>query len=292
MKANSLFLILGVMLLASLACSFTVDLPDLPDLGRVETGPIQTDTIEIARLDDPEETAEITLAFGAGELEIESGGTDFLVEGTARYNLDDLQPEVDVSGNEVRISQGDFEFDGIPNFDDHTNEWSLRLGRDPMTLRITAGAYQGVMELGGLALRGLHVSDGASDVEVSFSEPNTVAMDELRYESGASRVVLSNLANANFSSMEFQSGAGDYTLDFSGDLQQDADVIVESGLSNVTIIVPEGVNARVSFEGGITNIDTHGRWRQSGNDYVLEGDGPSIVIDLRMAAGNVTLRHP
>ena len=45
-------------------------------------------------------------------------------------------------------------------------------------------------------------------------------MSILRYETGASTVKLNGLANANFGTLIFSGGAGDYTLDFSGDLQR------------------------------------------------------------------------
>ena len=54
---------------------------------------------------------------------------------------------------------------------------------------------------------------------------------------------MTGLANANFSTMIFSSGAGDYTLDFSGDLQRDATVTITTGLSNLKLVVPKGVAA-------------------------------------------------
>ena len=67
-----------------------------------------------------------------------------------------------------------------------------------MDLSIDAGAYDGNMELGGLALKSLTVKDGAASVNLSFSEPNLIEMSRLSYSTGASEVKLSGLANANF----------------------------------------------------------------------------------------------
>ena len=89
-----------------------------------------------------------------------------------------------------------------------------------MDLTIAAGAYEGNLELGGLALKSLTVKDGASHVDLSFPEPNQTEMSILRYETGASDVKLTGLANANFSTLTFSGGAGNYTLDFSGELQR------------------------------------------------------------------------
>jgi hypothetical protein len=91
--------------------------------------------------------------------------------------------------------------------------------------------------------------------------------------------------------MIFQSGAGDYELDFSGELTRDATVFIESGLSNFTIIVPEGVNAVVDVDGALNNVNTRGEWDSTGNDYVLAGDGPTLTINVELGAGNLTLRN-
>ena len=224
---------------------------------------------------------------------IRPGADVNLIEGSATYNVDDLKPEITIEENRVEITTGDLEIKGIPNFDERLeNIWDLKFNTDPINLSIKAGAYQGELDLGGLAIKNLHISDGASDVEVNFSEPNLIEMDALRYETGASNVILRNLANANFQTLVFESGAGNFELDFTGDLQQDGTVLVESGLSNMTISIPEGVSAKVTVRGGLANIGTQGSWSMSGDIYTVSGDGPTLNISVQMGAGNLTLRAP
>ena len=116
-------------------------------------------------------------------------------------------------------------------------------------------------------------------------------MSSLRYETGASTVELLNLANANFASMNFRSGAGTYTLDFGGTLQRDADVDVESGLSTLTIVVPQGTAAEVEVSGGLSSVNASGAWEtRDSARYKLEGQGPVLRIDITMGAGTVNLR--
>ena len=71
-------------------------------------------------------------------------------------------------------------------------------------------------------------------------------MTVFRYETGASSVKLTGLANANFGTLIFNSGAGDYTLDFSGTLKRDATITVSSGISNLILVIPDGVTANVT----------------------------------------------
>ena len=270
-----------VLALASIACGFSVDLPR-----RAETGPDVEESITVA---DPEsDETHLSLNFGAGELKL-SAGAEGLVEGTARYNVEQLKPEIVKNGGNIEIKQGDL--DGAFPYDNMKNRWDLQLGDTPMDLLIEAGAYEGNMELGGLALNNLTVKDGAAQVNLSFSEPNLVEMSRMAYSTGASEVTLTGLANANFDTFEFDSGAGSYTLDFSGELQRDAAVNVDSGLSELIIVVPEGVNATVSIEGGLADINARNGWSQSGNTYSHEGSGPTLTITVNMGAGSVTLQE-
>ena len=58
-----------------------------------------------------------------------------------------------------------------------------------------------------------------------------------------------------------------------------------------TIVVPEGVSARVVVTGGLNNVDFSGGWDQSGSAYVLgSGGGPILTFNVQMGAGNLQLR--
>ena len=284
MVKKSMLVIISVLVLAMLACNLSVNIPNRT----IKTGPTQTDEIKVDAL-PAGEVADLRLEFGAGELTINPGDQEMLVNGTATYNVAELKPEVTVSGNEVIISNGDLKLEGLPIMKDFKNEWALDLGADPMNLTIQAGAYQGTLELGDLALQSLQVSDGAADVTLQFSQPNRAEMETLRYETGASQVHLKGLANANFARMVFKGGAGEYELDFSGDLKRDATVSVDAGLSSIQIIVPEGMAARVIVDRGLANVDIDSGWEKSGDEYSTAGEGPMLTINVNIGAGNLEL---
>lgn len=286
MKRIALLSVVVTLALVTLACGISFNLPK----DRIGTGPTQTEEISIPIPDA--EIAELTLEFGAGELRIAPGAESALVEGTARYNVSDFAPDIEIDQERIVLSTGDFEITGFPsiNLDDIVNEWDLRLADSPIDLKISAGAYDGDIDLGGLSLNSLEISDGASNVDLEFSTLNQIEMNRFRYITGASDVNLRGLANANFRLMTFRGGAGDYTLDFSGNLQSDSDVVIESGLSQITIIVPEGTAAEVRFEGGLTNINADSDWQRSGSTYTLEASGPRLVIEVEMGAGELNLR--
>jgi len=277
-KIISAFLMLA---LASLACGFNIDLPKAPTPGPEVTDEI---SVQVPDVDD----VSLRLSFGAGDMTLSPGAKN-LVEGTATYNYSEFEPVVKVDEGDVRVQVGDNEFKGLPAFKDLKNEWDLKLGNTPMDLTIESGAYDGNFELGGLSLKNLILKDGAANVELAFSEPNQVEMSTFRYETGASDVTLSGLANANFSIFDFSSGAGDYTLDFSGELQRDASIKISSGFSNIIISVPEDVAAVATIDSGASNISVGSTWGKNGNVYTQKGEGPTLTFVIEIGAGNVTL---
>jgi len=276
-----------VLALVTMACGINITLPSTD----IKTGPLVTDDIRVS-VPDTEDEIELKLSFGAGEIKLSGGDEDDLVSGKATYNVDDFKPVVETDGNEVTIKQGSLNIKGIPNFEDSIkNEWDFKLRNTPMNLHISAGAYSGKFSLGGLSLTSLEISDGASDVNLSFDEPNQVEMDVLRYNTGASSVSLAGLANANAATIIFRGGAGSYTLDFSGELQRDAVVSIEAGISSLAVIVPEGTSAKVTVEGGMSNIDSFGDWKKSGSTYTQSGGDYKLTILVKMGAGSVELRN-
>ena len=280
---RKLILLIAILALASMACGFNIDIPEVP-----KPGPEVVDDINVKtpKADD----VSLKLSFGAGEIKLSPGASQ-LVEGTATYNYSAFKPEVNTDGGDIAIQMSDVDFKTFPNFNDLKNEWDFKLGDTPMDLNIESGAYDGTFEFGGLALENLTVQDGAANVTLSFSEPNLSEMSTFRYETGASNVKMTGLANANFSLMDFSSGAGDYTLDFSGELQRDASIKISSGLSNIIVIVPEGVNAVVTVDSGASNVSAGSNWSMKGNIYMQEGEGPTLTFVIEIGAGNVTLTH-
>jgi hypothetical protein len=286
---NRKYLILPILIIAfvSLACSVTLNLPDFQS----KTGPTVTDTINVPLPENSQSVVDITVNFGVGDLSIEPGATSELINGTARYNVSDLKPTVSVNGDNITIEQGNLHITGIPFINSKViNDWNLSLANSPMNLFIKAGAYTGNYELGGLSIHWLEVTDGASKVNLNFSEANQVEMTMFKYMTGASDVSLTGLGNANADNISFNGGAGNYTLDFSGELSRDLTVSIDAGVSSVTVIVPTGVPAELSTNSALITVNTSGGWQQSGNTYQLSGSGHRITVVAKMGAGSLQLQ--
>jgi N-terminal domain of toast_rack, DUF2154 len=284
-------LALSLLALVTLACGCNIDLPNFSS-GTVQTGPTQVDSIQIPA---PDATpAALTFNFGAGEFNLSPGAASGLVDGTATYNIAELKPDITQSGASVTMSSGDINNKRLPLTlgQNVKNTWDLKLGTQPLDLAINAGAYHAVIDLGGLSIHSLDVSDGASQVDIRFSRPNLVTMEKLTYSTGASSVSLSDLANANVRTLAFFGGAGDYTLDFSGNLQADSDVSIEAGVCHVTLIIPEGTPVTFDLNGGIANVDMQGSFQGGGTQFNQPSGGPSLTIHVNISAGQLTIRNP
>jgi hypothetical protein len=256
----------------------------------VTIGPTQVLVIE-----EPLGGAAVTnieLDMGAGKLNLAPGSTG-LVTGQIRYNVESWKPTVERSDSGVKIKQGSRKsLSGLGA--DIVNEWQLQLGSAPMRLDLSAGAYEGSYDLSGLVLQGLTIKDGASKVQVMFNSPNPGQMDRLQYETGASDVTFTSLANANFKTMEFKGGAGSYTLDFAGQLRTDGTVHAAAGVGSMRIVVPAQTAARVEVDTALIDVSTEGNWAVSGKTYSTPAAGgdrqaKTLTIRVDMGVGSLEL---
>lgn len=277
--------VMAILALGLSACGFTITLP-----GTQPSGPTTTDQITLPMPSDVTQPVYMTLSFGAGTLKVHSG-TQSLVSGTATYNVADFKPVITINGSAISIEQGTLHLNGLPDLTNLKNEWDLALGNVPINLTVEGGAYNATYHLGGLAITDLTIKDGAAQSTLDFTTPNASEMNLLRYETGASNVSLTGLANANFTSLDFSSGAGNFSLDFSGKLKRDGAVNIETGVSNLTLIIPQGVPAQVSVEGGLSNVAHSSDWTKNANLYTQAGTGPQLTMVVSIGAGNLTLNH-
>jgi hypothetical protein len=278
---KKLLLVLAVLTFSSLACNLSFNVPT------IKTGPEKTEKIKES-LPDNKDEIQVDLSIGAAELNVTGGAAD-LVNGTVKYNVPSWKPSVSFEDNHLVIKQKETEFNGLPG-KQLTNQWDLQLTNErPLKIDLNAGAYQGNLDLGGMNIIKLNVNDGASDTQIDFSEPNKGVMESFDYNSGASTVKLTGLANANFDRLNFSTGAGSYTLDFSGDLQKDENVRIDAGVSTIKIIIPAGTRAEIEVDGEMKDVNTHGTWTVESNKYSTKGSGNVITIYVNMSLGSLDL---
>ncbi len=286
--AGLVIIVVALIGLGGLCSTLNTTLATISDiLPTVEVGDTVEEAINIPLPSDTEGLA-LDIEFGSGELTLRPGAENGLVEGSAQYNVEQLRPQINVEQNEIRLRHENSL--GLAGWTTSNikNDWSLRLAAVPLALTIETGAARGDIELGGLALTNVKISQGAANFELSFSEPNLVAMETFDYKGiGSVNTVLEGLANARAEEIIFEGGLGDFTMDFSGDLQRELTVTVDGGAGTFVLIVPEGTPAEVSVNAE-ANVNTQGAWTAAVNGYRLTGAGPAITFDVNV--DNLRLR--
>lgn len=266
----------------------------VPGLGlrRLKVGPLRTQQIDVPLPADTDRQVDLRLRFGAARLSF-TGGGDRLVKGTIRYNVEEFKPVITMAEGKISIEQGEDLEAALPPSGTR-NEWNLQVSDAvPCSLRVEAGAYQGTWALGGLRLRRLDIVEGATQATYSFDRPNPEAMEELNVTTGASRVRMLRLVNANFRQMGFDAGVGEYLLDFGGQLRQSATARIRTGVSTVTVSVPQTTPARIRLRGALRSVRLEGNFQQDGDDYMTPGWANAanrLDIVVEMGLGTLTLR--
>jgi hypothetical protein len=156
-------------------------------------------------------------------------------------------------------------FSGIPQYD-------LEFGKErPFALTIEAGASEFDLDLGSVPLKALTVRQGAGRFNLDFSTPNPQPMDLLEVSSGAAGIELENLSNANFTKMRLSGGAAGCELDFGGELLQEAEVAIDTGLSGVEIAVPGSTAAMIVAETTLGSVDVGDGFTKWEGGFLTEG---------------------
>lgn len=275
-----LIAVIIALALSSFACS----------ISNIEMKTVDTQTVSVDE-DLPTNMVETELVFNmtGGTFNITPGSSK-LVTGAIQYNVEDWEPQITRSNNYFEIKQvNPYSISGIPT-NDVVNEWNLALSTFlPLSLSIEGGASENDFNLTGMQLTNLKIIQGASKSSLLFDAPNPVIMEEFSFTTGASSADLYGLGYANFNTMDFSAGAGDYSLDFTGPLTHDATVNIKATISNITITIPAGTKAVIVNGGTVSNINTEGTWLLSDDTYTTLEEGSTLTIYLDMAVGNVTL---
>jgi hypothetical protein len=212
----------------------------------------------------------VEIEMAAGELDV-SGGAAELLEASFTYNVAELKPEVDYSGDMLTVRTPDVKagINSLWDLDDYRYEWDLRLNDDvPMDMQVNMGAGRSSLQLGTLSLTSLEVTRGAGEVVIDLS--------------GSTSLTRLNVGG----------GAGAITVDLTGDWQNDLEATSEGGLGARTLILPADVGVRVKVEVGVGTVDATGLTKE-GEYYTNDAYGQSDVtlyIDVSGGVGGTELR--
>ena len=232
----------------------------------------------------------------SGRLELQPGDEKF-VEGTITYDIPEWMPLIPEGSDGVQIKQDERWLH--THWDNPVNDWSLNLGTArPYSLKVKTGVTRGRISLGGLPLTDLRIRAGVGDCTVSFDEPNTESMKQLRIESGVGQTEATGLLNANAGEIRVGGGVGQIKLGFTGKSpEKDTHVRIDAGVGGFELDIDRDVPAIIRVN-GLAGVDLRGEVRARSRSFgkgiyeteSYSGEGPTLDIHVVMGLGGLTIR--
>jgi hypothetical protein len=240
---------------------------------------------------------DLRIDLGACRFEARPREAELWVAGTCHHPTGNRAPIIRQEGRVVTITEGKPYLERIPAVFGGVPRYELEIGTDnerPFSLTIDTGASEFDLDLGGVPLKALTVRQGPGRFNLDFSAPNPQPMSLLKITSGAAGMELENLANANFAWMRLSAGAASYELDFGGRLSQDAEVVIEAGLSGVEIAVPGTTAAKIVAETTVGSVDVGDGFTKREGAFLTEAatieKKPLLTIRTGVRLGALQIR--
>lgn len=242
-----------------------------------------------------EKALDVEVEYGAGKLTVAPADGPLLYQFRMRYDEEQFAPVTRYDRERGRLRLGMEVRDRkrgtqVRRVDDDA-EASVRLTREvPVALDLRFGAGEAKVELGGMALRRLRVSTGASETRVTFGSPNRIAAEEVHMEAGAASFRARGLGNARAEHFRFEGGVGETVLDFGGAWNRSATATVRMGLGSVTLRLPRDLGVKVVRESSfMTSFDHEGLVRRGGAYYSRNWESAPhrLVVTVEAALGSI-----
>ncbi|HET6762916.1 MAG TPA: hypothetical protein VFH27_04565 [Longimicrobiaceae bacterium] len=237
-----------------------------------------------------EQSLNVEMEYGAGTLRVQPAGGDLLYRLEMRYDEDRFRPvtEYDAASASLKLGLHGREGHGGERTRGGTSTLSLS-GAVPVSLDLKFGAGDASLDLGGMALRRLRLSTGASETRVTFAAPNRVEAEEVRLEAGAAQITVTGLGNAHASLIRLDGGVGDATLDFGGQWTRDAEARLQMGMGSLTLRFPRGLGVRIHKDSFLASFDHPGMVKRGDDWFSTNWDHATrkVTLDIAAAMGSI-----
>ncbi|HEX7401451.1 MAG TPA: LiaF domain-containing protein [candidate division Zixibacteria bacterium] len=198
-----------------------------------------------------EKEVKVKIDLGAAVIDLQKNNSGSILDAEMEYDPKQIKVQADYhkfNDKGKLLLESDTKNNG-PDLDLEDNYWKLEFGDQvPLCFDIDVGACQADFDFTGLTIDDLQMDVGASSVEMEFRKPNSHRISEINLDVGASKLIVNGLGNANFEELIFDGGAGDFTLDFTGDFNHSADVYIDIGLGSLSILVPKDAGIQIKKE--------------------------------------------
>ena len=247
-----------------------------------------------ARLRTGESRLAVNVEFAAGKFVLSADSTGGLYRSEMVYDERHYAPRNHYSPETGELTIGVTSRRHGGSSDDNGQHLDLALSPEvPTSLDLKFGAGDADVDLGGLSLTDAQLKMGASQTRVRFSAPNRVSCRQLTFQVGAVDFRADRLGNARCGRIELLGGAGDITVDFTGDWGKVAETVAEItvGVGGLTLRVPEGLGVAVEMTRFLSSFEQSGLQKRGDRYYSPNFDAAThrLRLDIKSAIGSVQL---
>lgn len=260
---------------------------------RIDPGPPSYRTVTATRATGGEPDLSVRVRFAAGKFRLApSDGS--LYRASLRYDERRFTPLMayDQDDRELEIGISAGRMGGNLDLDEQQLELALT-PEVPIDLRLELGALESAIELGGLMLTDISLKTGASQTRGIFSAPNRTACRDFVVQVGAAELELLGLANSRCARFDVAGGAGQFTLDFTGDWGELTEIRVDLkfGAGELVLRFPESVGVEIDMEKFLAGFSGE-RLTRVGRRHVSDGfdtAATKILVDVSAALGEISV---
>lgn len=235
-----------------------------------------------------EKQLDVRVDYAAGRLSVAPSESPLLYQVELRYDESVFTPVTEYSPQAGRLRvavRGQRDGIRMKNIGREARA-SLSLSPTvPLDLEMSFGAGEANLDLGGLSLRRLDLSTGASETRVSFSAPNRAAADRIDLRAGVSDFVATGLGNANASRFTFEGGVGSTTLDFGGSWRRSASGSIQIGMGSLDLRFPRALGVKIVKNSFLTKFESSGLVKRGDAFYSRNWDTAEHQLTLTIDAG-------
>jgi hypothetical protein len=249
-------------------------------------------TTQFERRASGESAVAVEVRYGAGEFDLAPAATGLLYRAVLHYDEEDFEPVHRFADGRLVVGVEGTSRSRPLRQSSSDARLQLRLSRTvPQDLRLELGAVRAQLDLGGIALSGLHLSTGASDTRISATEPNPAEMEELRFAVGAASLRADGLGYLGARRIQVEGGVGEVRLGLEGLERQETEVSASVGMGALEIRVPEGVGIRLTRSSFLSSLNAPFLERRGDAHYSDDWDTADrrVRISVDSALGSVRI---
>jgi hypothetical protein len=239
---------------------------------------------------------EVFMDVDAGEVYIEGGGGRLTGHVDVEYEADRFKSRLDFDEKKNRLR---VKVDG--------KKWHKMHGENSgpivqvvlpdsvhirLKTKLKAGEVQ--LDLGGLCIEELDLSAWAGEVNVRFEEPNPITMSLMDINLHVGEATLERLGNARFEKADLNSGIGELSVDFTGDILNKSMARVDLDIGETDILLPSDIGVRMQIGGAFSfmsskDIDSD-FYKRGRYFYTHDFEAADTQFSLRVTPGLGELR--